>query len=453
MVTALIGSLPAMSAAAGTASAKPAKGLFQDALQAAVAGTGQGSSASPAKSRDALRTATPWLGVAAGLAELPIQAKAALAQGTHSAEPLGRAAAATSLAPGLPKSDKGAEPAVQASLADVRASLSGTELVAMPAQAAAATTAQVAATGARASAQTAVHADLPAARTSPQSAEAVTAPAQGAATELLSSSQSRQATPATSEVPAASKGAARVTPAPVGVAERMVSALTGSATVTAAPEMRVMSAKGRTLATTAATAAGVSRQAAGVTKTQVPAAAARDLRTGPRPASASASPAEGGTQSLQHRDRPPAGVVAGGGETGRSVALGQAQPSVAMEARTGGAAGATQVDAGHVAAQVAAAAQRAAASMDAGTASVRLQLDPPQLGHVQVTLRAAQDGIVAVLRAESPAAVAVLQGGQEDLRQRLGALGFKASAVEVTAAERPRIVVASSRSSAGRRSG
>jgi flagellar hook-length control protein FliK len=111
------------------------------------------------------------------------------------------------------------------------------------------------------------------------------------------------------------------------------------------------------------------------------------------------------------------------------------------------------VDSAYVAAQVAAAAQRAATGSEATTASIRLQLDPPELGPVQVTLRAAQDGIVAVLRAENPAAIAVLQGGQEDLRQRLEALGFKASAVEVTAAERPRVVVATGRSSSGRRSG
>ena len=113
--------------------------------------------------------------------------------------------------------------------------------------------------------------------------------------------------------------------------------------------------------------------------------------------------------------------------------------------------GTSPASAPEVAAQVAAAAQRAAAGMQGGSASVRLQLDPPQLGHVQVTLRAVQDGIVAVLRAENPVAIAALQGGQEDLRQRLGALGFKASSVAVTTSERPRVVAPVGRGASGKK--
>ncbi len=158
----------------------------------------------------------------------------------------------------------------------------------------------------------------------------------------------------------------------------------------------------------------------------------------------------GGTSSLGSHGHGQAGNVARDGENGRQVAV----PGTLAAAAPGAAPrslGTGPVDGASVAAQVAAVAQRTAAGMESGAASVRLQLDPPELGHVQVTLRAAQDGIVAVLRAENPTAIAVLQGGQEDLRQRLGALGFKATSVEVTAADRPRIVVASSRSSAGRR--
>ncbi len=177
--------------------------------------------------------------------------------------------------------------------------------------------------------------------------------------------------------------------------------------------------------------------------------AATSLR---QPAGAAAAVAAhvGGTSSLGSHGRGQAGNLARDGERGRQVAVPGTQP-VAATAAAPRPFGTGPVDSASVAAQVAAVAQRTAASMESGPASVRLQLDPPELGHVQVTLRAAQDGIVAVLRAANPAAIALLQGGQEDLRQRLGALGFKTTSVEVIAADRPRIVVASSRSSAGRR--
>ena len=159
-----------------------------------------------------------------------------------------------------------------------------------------------------------------------------------------------------------------------------------------------------------------------------------------------------GMQSLRHGSRLQAGLAGTHGESGRPLAA----LAVASSPGTGGAAptgGSPVADSAQVAAQVAAAAQRAVAGMASGPASVRLQLNPADLGHVQITLRAAQGGIVAVLRADTPAAIAVLQSGQDDLRQRLGALGFKASAVEITSADRPRIVGAASRSPSGRRSG
>lgn len=171
-------------------------------------------------------------------------------------------------------------------------------------------------------------------------------------------------------------------------------------------------------------------------------------------AAAASQPGTGsGTGSLRHMAGGQAGVAAKDGELARYVTTASQVATTVAAGATGAARDAVPVQPADVAAQVAAAAQRAAAGMQAGTASVRLLLDPPQLGHVQVTLRAVQDGIAAVLRAENPAAIVVLQGGQEDLRQRFGELGFKASTVSVTAAERPRVIASAGRSTGGRRTG
>ena len=487
MVIAAIGSLPAASGATGPSHATSGKGLFKDALRTAVAGTAaspSSPSATQEKSRHTSRTETPWLGVGTTFADVTLPVKAAAGQAAEAADttdPTGRTGRGTAApAPGLStravgaagaKAPVGAAPSVQAGLAAVRDASPAAAPASMSAQA---VSAELPAPRESLPA-TAVAAHIPAAQTASRSLSAAApalegaaqrlpaAPKAGAVTAVAESAAQRlPAAPKAGADTAVAESAAQRLPAVLqkgadtavaeGAAQRPSAALqTGAVTAAAETAARVANAEGRSLATSAAPAAGLSQK--GSAQETPVAAAAGAPRVHSTPSAAASAPMEGGTQSLQHRDRSSAGVMASGGETGRPVAVGQPQPSVVVETGAGEAAGATQADAAHVAAQVAAAAQRAAASMDAGTASVRLQLDPPQLGHVQITLRAAQDGIVAVLRAESPAAVAVLQGGQEDLRQRLGALGFKASAVEVAPAERPRIVVASGRSSAGRRSG
>ena len=122
------------------------------------------------------------------------------------------------------------------------------------------------------------------------------------------------------------------------------------------------------------------------------------------------------------------------------------------------AAGAGEAQAGRatpglsreVSVQIAQAAQAEAPHVQQGGASmVRIALNPPQLGHVNVTLRAGADGLLAILRAEEPAAAAVLQMSQGELRQRLESLGLGKAHVEVMTQDRRQTVRPARRTSAG----
>ena len=124
------------------------------------------------------------------------------------------------------------------------------------------------------------------------------------------------------------------------------------------------------------------------------------------------------------------------------------------------AAGAGEAQAGRatpglsreVSVQIAQAAQAEAPHVQQGGASmVRIALNPPQLGHVNVTLRVGADGLLAILRAEEPAAAAVLQMSQGELRQRLESLGLGKAQVEVMTQDRRQTVQPARRTSAGGR--
>ena len=434
MVTAMIASLPAAAGAEGASPAKAQPG-FQDALRQALSTREAPKSEKSRLPKDA---AGLWLAVAAQPHERLMAAArplggpqaAGLAGGSMAVEVAKTSLAASGgTAPEAGRLD--ATDLHQPAQAAVQAKAQAESLAGELATTAAATTVHASRSGQAASA-TQAHAPK-AAAPAPTVAEALAAKA-----------------PAPAPTVAEALAAKAPAPAPAGDgAARTVAGLAGNLSTVATEPRRIHLRTALTSTPAEAQGSKESHPSSAIGGGPSAPGAAATLQR-PQGAATAVAARVGGTSSLGSLGRGQAGNVARDGERGRQVAVPGTQPAAAA-----GTAprplGTGPVDSASVAAQVAAVAQRTAAGMESGAASVRLQLDPPELGHVQVTLRAAQDGIVAVLRAENPAAIAVLQGGQEDLRQRLGALGFKATSVEVTAADRPRIVVASSRSSAGRR--
>ncbi len=155
-----------------------------------------------------------------------------------------------------------------------------------------------------------------------------------------------------------------------------------------------------------------------------------------------------GTTSAQS-----AGITGFHGESHRIVADKQSSSAVAASAQSGPLPG-TNAPVGlshEVSVQIAQAARTEVPHLQQGGASmVRIALTPPQLGHVNVTLRAGAAGVTATLTAEEPAAAAALQLGQGELRWRLESLGLGPASVKV-AQEARAGVPSSRRSSAGGR--
>lgn len=149
----------------------------------------------------------------------------------------------------------------------------------------------------------------------------------------------------------------------------------------------------------------------------------------------------------------PAGITGFHGESHRIVADKQSSSAVAASAQSGPLPG-TNAPVGlshEVSVQIAQAARTEVPHLQQGGASmVRIALTPPQLGHVNVTLRAGAAGVTATLTAEEPAAAAALQLGQGELRSRLESLGLGPASVKV-AQEARAGVPSSRRSSAGGR--
>lgn len=141
----------------------------------------------------------------------------------------------------------------------------------------------------------------------------------------------------------------------------------------------------------------------------------------------------------------PRRIIANSAPQDVSASLGQAQ-QVPLTSQAHGLSHEVSV-------QIADAARAEAPHVQPGGASmVRIALTPPELGHVNVTLRAGVDGLSAVLRAEEPAAAALLQLGQGELRQRLEALGLGRAHVEVSTQDQNESVRPARRSAPGGRS-
>lgn len=66
-----------------------------------------------------------------------------------------------------------------------------------------------------------------------------------------------------------------------------------------------------------------------------------------------------------------------------------------------------------------------------GPAVLRMALNPPSLGHISISLSAGAGGITAVLRAELPVAMQLMQAAQPEIRRRLQDLGLGDASVRV----------------------
>ncbi len=73
---------------------------------------------------------------------------------------------------------------------------------------------------------------------------------------------------------------------------------------------------------------------------------------------------------------------------------------------------------------------------DRGRGEVRVRLDPPSLGRVQVTLSRDTDGVVARLKVETPEALKLLTAGTPALRHALESRGLEVSHVSVALEDR-----------------
>jgi flagellar hook-length control protein FliK len=150
----------------------------------------------------------------------------------------------------------------------------------------------------------------------------------------------------------------------------------------------------------------------------------------------------------------PAGTKGMRGESYRITADKQSQAAAVAAAQGQPIGGGTPI-AGlsrEVSVQIAEAARAEAPHIQHGGASmVRIALNPPQLGHVSVTLRAGADGLSATLQAEEPAAAALLQMGQGELRQKLETLGLGPAEVKVSVHGESQAVRPTRRSNAGGR--
>ncbi len=199
----------------------------------------------------------------------------------------------------------------------------------------------------------------------------------------------------------------------------------------------------------AAKSGAVTARSAAAARTERPAAAlAASL-----PAAAARPGGKTGTEALTAAELS-AGTKGMRGESNRITADKQSQAVTALplesqpSLRGSSAAGLSR----EVSVQIAEAARAEAPHIQQGGASmVRIALTPPQLGHVSVTLRAGADGLSATLQAEEPAAAALLQLGQGELRQKLEALGLGPAHVKVSVHDESQAVRPARRSSAGGR--
>ena len=459
MVTGAIAALPAVSGAERTAGPRAPEGPFGDVLREVLAVGGPSTLREPAGQHGKVQGQTPWHGI--GLASLltpPLPV--GTPPGGHVCAPASsgrRVGLAAHAEPESYVAGTSAEPSL-AVLAQIPAA-AATSRTTSSSKVAAAVAGEGAEGGPhRMAIETTPLASSAAER--PANAAAPAAKSPGLAALPAPAPAARRPSLATVPAPAARSAAAakQVLPAAAQVARlagmyALASPGDGKPVLAEEPPRGLIRAEaglfghGTSPATRPERATALPALADGVmakaaTRPQVP---VRHLG-GPAPAFKT------GMQSLRHGSRAQAGFAGTRGESGRPLAV-AAEGSSPVSGGASPAPGSPLVDSAQVAAQVAAAAQRAMSGMQSGPASVRLQLNPADLGHVQITLRTVQNGVMAVLRADNPAAIAVLQAGQDDLRQRLGALGFKASTVEIMPADRPRIVGAASRSPSGRRSG
>lgn len=70
-----------------------------------------------------------------------------------------------------------------------------------------------------------------------------------------------------------------------------------------------------------------------------------------------------------------------------------------------------------------------------GRSVLRVALNPESLGHITISLSSGADGISAVLRAEQPVALQLMQAAQPEIRRRLAELGLGEASVRIASFE------------------
>ena len=113
-----------------------------------------------------------------------------------------------------------------------------------------------------------------------------------------------------------------------------------------------------------------------------------------------------------------------------SFAVTRASEDIAAPAQSASTGNTSQVDRAHVVEQVTRHLETMRLTNDSG--EMRLRLNPHNLGSVQVTIAAHQDGVVARIAVESAQVQQVMEGAKEHLRAGLEARGLRVQSVEVT---------------------
>lgn len=110
------------------------------------------------------------------------------------------------------------------------------------------------------------------------------------------------------------------------------------------------------------------------------------------------------------------------------------QVALAQDLSTAGAQTAVVLDGrAEIAPQIATLVQQhVPQALASGRAVLRVTLNPPSLGHISISLSAGEGGITAVLRAEQPVALQLMQQAQPEIRRRLAELGLGAAQVQVS---------------------
>ncbi len=113
-----------------------------------------------------------------------------------------------------------------------------------------------------------------------------------------------------------------------------------------------------------------------------------------------------------------------------SFAITRASEDAAAPAQSASSGNSSPIDRAHVVEQVTRHLETMRLTNDSG--EMRLRLNPHNLGSVQVTIAAHQDGIVARIAVESAQVQQVMEGAKEHLRAGLEARGLRVQSLEVT---------------------